>query len=327
MLTAIIFRKGQAVQTETSRVDLLQAVKDPEALVWVDLQEPNDFESEVMIDIFNFHPLAVEDCLNEHSFPKMDEYDDYLFMVANGASIQRSNGPGSESLHPIELDIFAGPNYIVTFHKEAIYSVKTAFEMAKKRPSHFLGHGAEPLFHMILDQFVDAFQPVLDYFDERVELLEDHVCADNEPRFLEKFMQTKKDLFQLRRMVMPQRELIGYLTRHPTDLIPKKRIVYYRDIYDHLVRIQEVADGYHESLTASLQAYFSYSSHRLNQVIKRLTVLATLATPALIIASIYGMNFHVMPELDWVLGYPFAMGLMAMTSLVLLIWMKLKKWL
>ncbi len=326
MLTSFLIRKDQTLHSDVSRAELLRALNEKDSLLWVDLQNPNDFEVEILIEVFNFHPLAIEDCLNDHSYPKIDEYENHLFMVTNLCTLNATEKPSVFGMNQLELDIFSGRNFLVTVHKESIPAVATVMDVFRKRPGYFAEHGAEFLLHATLDHCVDSFQPVLEYFDERVDALEDEVCNENEPHFLENFMQTKKDLFKLRRVIMPQREMLGYLTRHPAEFISKKRVVYYRDIYDHLVRLQEVAESHHESLTAALQAYFSYSSHRLNDVMRRLTVLATLATPVLIIASLYGMNFHHMPELHWKWGYPFSIFLMFGMSAALLIWMKQKKW-
>ena len=189
-----------------------------------------------------------------------------------------------------------------------------------------MGHGSDRLVHAILDHLVDNYMPVLDLYDAKIDKLEAEMLNGSAVNYLSTLMQVKHDIFDLRRIVSPQRDTINYLTRNPGNFIRKKHLIYFRDIYDHLTRIHATAEGFHEVLTSILQAYFSYSSNKLNEVVKHMTVLATLTMPSIIIASIYGMNFKYMPELDWKLGYPFSIGLSLAVSIVMLIWMKTKKW-
>lgn len=304
-----------------SRAEMLATLQDKDCLLWVDLENPDEFESDTLVEIFNFHPLTVEDCVSDLSQPKVDDYEEYLFLVMHAVNLNSET-----QLSTIELDIFLGKNYVVTFHKEPVKSVREVRESVQKKPEVFMGHGADLLVHAVLDHLVDNYTPVLDQYDERIDLLEEEMFNSHSKDYLSLIMQVKRDIFHLKRIVGPQRDTVNFLTRNPTAFIKPKHMMYFRDVYDHLFRIYGIVEGFHEMITSILQVYFSHSSHKLNEVMKRMTVLATLTMPALIIASIYGMNFQHMPELGWRYGYTLSLGGMFVVSLVMLIWMKFKKW-
>lgn len=321
MLTSFLYHKGKPLGLNITRAEMLQALHDKEGVLWVDLEDPTEFESDALVEIFNFHPLAVEDCVSDVSHPKVDDYEEYLFLVMHAVRLDAEG-----KLSTIELDIFLGRNYVVTFHKDGVKSVAEMRETVLKKPDVYMGHGADLLVHAVLDHLVDNYTPVLNQYDEQINAIEEEIF-NNPPRdYLSRLMQVKRDIFHLRRTVAPQRDTLNFLTRNPTAFIKPRHLMYFRDIYDHLFRIYGTVEGFHEILTGIVQAYFSYSSHRLNQMIQRMTVLATLSMPAVMIASIYGMNFQIMPELGWKYGYLFSLGLMFFISVAMLIWMKFKKW-
>lgn len=321
MLNTYLYRSGKPLEAGISRAQMLAALSDKEALLWVDIEAPSDFEEDCLVEIFNFHPLAIEDCINDLSQPKVDDYEDYLFLVVHAVDVRSKDAFAS-----VELDIFLGRNFVVTFHKEAVRSIAHVREWAAKKPEAWMGQGPDLLVHAVLDQLVDGYSPVLHQLDERIDLLEDEILHESTRDFVSNAIQIKKDLFSLRRIIAPQRDTINYLTRNPSAIINPKNTIYFRDIYDHLFRIYGEVEGFHEMVASILQVYFSQSSHRLNEIVKRMTVMATLTMPSVIIASIYGMNFKFMPELEWYWGYPLSIGLMALIGLVMLAWMKWRKW-
>jgi len=309
-----------------SRAQMLSAIQDKDSLLWVDLEAPSEFESECLVEIFNFHDLAIEDCLVDQSQPKVDDYGEYLFIVLHAVTSKNDEEKGIEELATKELDIFFSKNYVVTFHKVPVKTVNAVRESVIKNPERWLGQGSDILVHTLLDHLVDNYMPVLNQYDEKIDKLEEEIFNNPPANYLSTVLQVKQDVFNLRRTIAPQRDTINYLIRNPEHFIRVKHLAYFRDVYDHLFRIYSAAEVFHENLANILQAYFSYSSHKLNEVVKHMTVLATLTMPAIIIASIYGMNFHYMPELDWKFGYPFSIGLAAVISITMLVWMKFKKW-
>ena len=324
MLTSFYYKKGAEPEVNLSRDRLFSARGEKGGLLWVDLEAPNGFENDSLVEIFNFHPLAVEDCAADQSHPKVDDYEEYLFLVVHALAIKQSGS--RKELKTAELDIFLGENYVVTVHQEPLSCTSQVRDLALKKPNAVLGDGSDVLAHLILDELVDNYLPVLGDYDVRIDFLEKDMFNHTSKDFLKTLLQVKQDVFDLRRLIGPQRDTLYSLTRTPSRFIKQKHLMYFRDIYDHLFRIHGMAEVYHENLNNILQVYFSYSSVRLNEVLKHLTVLATVTMPPVMVASIYGMNFKHMPELQWPFGYFFALGLCFFSSFGMFLWMKFKKW-
>jgi magnesium transporter len=332
MMTSFLYKKDKGLEQVASRADMFAALSQKESLLWVDLEDPTEFESETLVEIFNFHPLAVEDCLSDVSQPKIDDYDEYLFIVMHAMimappSVGEDGEQVVEELSVVELDIFFGRNYVVTFHKTPLKTMQQVREAIQKKPDRYLGYGSDLLVHAILDRLVDNYQPLLDSYEREIDHAEDEIFNNPPAGFLSALMQLKQNVYALRRTMAPQRDLMYTLSRSANTFIKTKHLMYFRDVYDHLFRTYGIVEGFNENIANILQVYFSYASYKLNDIVKHLTVLATLTMPALIIASLYGMNFRYMPELAWPFGYPFAIGVIVMSSVLMLAWMKLKKWL
>lgn len=324
MITSFLYKKNEPVETDLSRARMLAVVQEKSGLLWVDFENVTEFEEEALVEIFNFHPLAVEDCVTDHSQPKMDDYEEYIFLVVHALTMRQKNG--GQELGTIELNIFVSGNYVVTFHKDPIPGVTQVRDIVQRKPQALMGSTSDLLAHSILDHLVDSYGPVVQQYDEKIDALEKTMFKRGSAGFLQALLQTKQDIFTLRRTIAPQRDTVHMLIRNPNQFIKPKNVIYFRDIYDHLFRIHSFAEGYHENLNNILQVYFSYSSFKLNEVLKHLTVLATVTMPPVIVASIYGMNFKHMPELQWFWGYPFAIFLCVFSSTVMFVWMKIKKW-
>ena len=324
MISSFFYKKGGQFETNLPRARLLSALSEKSGLLWVDLEDPSEFESDSLVEIFNFHPLAIEDCMTDQSQPKLDDYGEYLFMVVHAVTLSEK-GRKSE-LRTAELDIFINDHFVVTVHKKPLVSVAQVRELVQKKPSALMENGPDLLVHSLLDHLVDRYTPVLDEYDDKINSLEKEMFQHASKGFLQTLLQVKQDIFHLRRILGPQRDTLYSLSRDSNAFIRAENLMYFRDIYDHLFRIYGMAEAYHENLNNILQVYFSYSSFRLNEVLKHLTVLATVTMPPVIVASIYGMNFKHFPELEWAMGYPFAIGLCIFSSLAMLVWMKIKKW-
>jgi magnesium transporter len=325
MITSFYYKKGGQVETNLSRARLFSALGEKDGLLWVDLEAPTEFESDTLVEIFNFHPLAVEDCIADHSEPKVDDYEEYLFLVVHSLTMIQNDG--QKELSTIELNVFLGPNYVVTFHKTSVESVTQDIFKTQQKPAGMMSSGPDLLVHTILDHLVDRYLPALHQYEEKVDLLEKNIFSKSPSREkLETLLQLKQDISTLRRIVGPERDTIHFLTRNAGHLIKAKHLIYFRDISDHLFRISSLANGMHDHLTSMLEVYFSYLSSELNVVMKRLTVVATLTMPAVMIASIYGMNFRVIPGAMQEHGF---WGVIALTVIVtggMFLWMKIKKW-
>ncbi|MDD5226207.1 MAG: magnesium/cobalt transporter CorA [Candidatus Omnitrophica bacterium] len=325
MITSFLYKKSGEIETNLSRARLLSALSEKDSLLWVDFENPTEFESDSLVEIFNFHPLAVEDCILDHSEPKVDDYEEYLFLVVHALTMLRENG--QKELSTIELNLFLGPNYVVTFHKEPIESVTQDILRAQQKPAGIMGSGADLLVHTILDHLVDRYLPVFHQYEDKADLLEKDMFDKSPSREkLATLLQLKQDISTLRRIVGPQRDTLHFLTRNAGRFIKAKHLIYFRDISDHLFRIASLANGMYDHLTSMMEVYFSYLSSELNVVMKRLTVVATLTMPAVMIASIYGMNFREIPYATHQHGFWGIMIFTAIVTGVMAVWMRIKKW-
>ncbi|MFH0985825.1 MAG: magnesium/cobalt transporter CorA [Candidatus Omnitrophota bacterium] len=325
MITSFFYKKGGQVETNLSRARLFTALGEKEGILWVDFEDPSEFESDMLVEIFNFHPLAVEDCITDHSEPKVDDYEEYLFLVVHALKMLRDNG--DRELSTIELNLFLGANYVVTFHKAPIESVTQDLLRTQQKPAGMMSSGADLLVHTLLDHLVDGYLPVYHQYESRADVLEKDMFDKSPSREkLATLLQLKQDISTLRRIVGPQRDTLHFLTRNAGRFIKAKHLIYFRDISDHLFRISALANGMYDHLTSMMEVYFSYLSSELNVVMKRLTVVATLTMPAIMIASIYGMNFRVLPYANQEHGF---WGIVIVTTVVtvgMYCWMKIKKW-
>ena len=310
-------------------------------VIWVDLNEPTpEEETEVLANIFKFHPLAIEDCQRERltpgrgdHLPKVEDYGAYLYTIINPIDMEIfGNGTrDNRGLLTHQLNVFLGENYIVTHHYEVLHPIESAMNSCT-RNTQFLKRGPDYLYHMVLDDIVDQYTPMLDAFDKEIEQLEDEVFRQSSRRTLLRILAMKRKIFGLRRITTYQREMVYRLSRGEFELISDQEIAYYRNVFDHMVRAAELAESYRDAMTSLLDAYMSMSANRMNEVMKVLTMFSTFFLPLSFIAGVYGMNFDTtispfnMPELKWVYGYPFALGLMALVGIGLFVYFRNKKW-
>jgi len=275
-------------------------------LHWIDLEDPTIKESSILEDPFHFHPLAIEDTLAEVHHPKLDDYDTYVYLIVHG---MRFDAPTDQFITR-ELDVFLGPNYLVTHHNGPMRSISSIRDQCGKDIENAFPKGCDFLLHHILDQMFDHYFPSLDSLEDKIQLIQVEVFESPTRDTLDRIFTLKKDIMQLRRLCLPQREIVSRLSRAEIKVISPRAAVYFRDIYDNLYRIVEAASSYHDMVQSTMEAYLSAVSNRLNETMKRLTVIGAIMAALTVITGVYGMNFEHMPELKWMYGYPFAIGLM-----------------
>jgi magnesium transporter len=280
---------------------MLQALGEAQGLLWVSLERPTEAEVQsILHDVFRVHPLSIEDTLStEYQAPKVDNFTEYIFLVMHALQ------PGfpAQALETMELDLFLGHNYLVTsFTSPHMPAVQYVWDRLD-RDERLLARGPDVLCHAVLDKLVDDYLPLLDDIDLEIDALEDEVLTGPLENTLERILDMKHGMLTLRRIVMPQREVINRLSRDELPQISPNNRIYYRDIYDHLVRIYDLSETVRDVVTGTLDTYLSVTSNRLNEVMKTLTVVSTIFLPLAFIASVYGMNFVNMPELGWRYGY------------------------
>jgi magnesium transporter len=318
-----VFRQpAQGPFEETSDVGVLKALPVVGDYLWVDLENPTEEDAVVLSEVFNFHPLAIEDCFHDSGSPKVDDYNDYVFIVVHGIRYDESGHDFSSH----ELNVFLGPNYLVTFHSEPSLSIRSAEEYVRRNPA-LMQQGSDFLLHYIVDRLVDNYFPKLEIMEDRIEEIEAAAFEDPSEDVLTAIFKTRRQLTQIRRVVGHEREVLVGMSRGTTPFVGEKARFYFRDVYDHMLRITEMTDLLRDTINIILQAYLSMVSNRLNNTMRVLTVIATMMLPMTVITGIYGMNFRHMPELGWNYGYYYVLGGMLLISLGMLYFFRKRKWL
>jgi magnesium transporter len=303
---------------------------DTALFLWVDLEKPSAEEwKEVLEQVFHFHPLSIEDCVQPSPSPKVEEYSpkegdlftQYLFMVIHAVDYDRKDGCFATS----ELDFFLGKNFLVTYHDKSLRSVSTVEERALNGT---LGIARAPdrVAHALLDTLVDNYKPALDELGLAIAELEQQALQKPSKETLNKILQVKKEVVHLRQIIGPQREVLGKFAAGEFKLVRPQLVPYFRDVYDSLFHIGELAQSYTDSLTGILQVYLNMSSNQTGEVVKLLTLITVITTPMMMIGTWYGMNFHDMPELDAPHAYPIAVGVMLLCTLATYLYFKKKNW-
>jgi magnesium transporter len=333
MVTAFIKFGDGSLSTQTDSATLLRAVRDPQAIFWVDMKKPTDDEYALLDDVFGFHPLAIEDSIKYSQRPKIESYEHvgeacrqgYFYMVIHGPDLSSFR----EKLQTKELDIFASGRFLLTIHDDEMTSIHDSLVRAQKDPSLVLDPGIDLLLYHILDRLVDNYSPILDYLQEEIDGLEERSVTDAKPELLQQIAQKKRELLNFRRIIGPQRDVLAQLTRGDVPFIRESTRVYLRDVLDHLIRAVEMIELYRDLIVGTRDIYMSSISNQLNQVMKTLTIITVIALPLNIMTGFFGMNFRV-PVFDWLLDHRAGFWIImasVLASIGFLLWIfKRKRW-
>ena len=297
------------------------APDDSSFFVWLDIAGPGETEVELLRDQLGFHPLAVEDCVKGRQRPKLERYPGHFFLVIYGARI---NAERDQVLFH-ELHIFIGNGFIVTVHDHRIEEVRETIGLWRSRPARFGNVGA--VAHALLDDLVDDYFPVIDYFADKVSACEAALLEDRHEDAVKSFHDIRRQLILFRRVVAPEREIIATLVRRDLPFLSPDLIPYLQDVRDHTMRIAEEIDTLRDLIGTALEGHASAAAHELNQTVRRMTAWSIVLMSMNLIASNYGMNFHFMPELNEAWGYPVAVGAMLFVGAVLLVLFRRLRWL
>jgi len=285
---------------------------------WHEIRDPQDPELDRLAERYRLHPLHVEDCRHRHESAKIEESRGYIFTVLKIVTIEADGGI-SES----DLDIFLGRDFIITVEDKNCPPARKILEQVRGAAS---GQRADQVFYRITDGVVDSYLPVLDHFNEVIDELEDQVLDRPTPDTLQRTFDTKRSLILLRRTLVNTRDVAGHLQRSESELIQREMWPFFRDVYDHVSRNLDLVETQRDLLTGALDIYLSSVANRTNQVMKVLTVLGTIALPALVISGIYGMNLKGLPWTGSPQGAMIVSGVMAATTVVLLVILRLMRW-
>ena len=299
MISILSWSPDEGLREGHAAADLPALLERPDRVVWVDLASPTKDEAAAILSgVFHFHPLTIEDCASRRQNPKVEDFKDYLFIVTHGVHPDTS----VREFKTRPLSLFVGHASIVTFHRDPSRSVEHAMESARHNP-RVMGEGPDSVLYNVLDYQVDQYLPVLENFEKKIDDMEGRIFTAPTEALLGDVLAFKKALMRLRRIAGHQRDILLRLVRREFPAIDEKAIFGLRDVADHLVRITDLADTYREQIVGALDAHLSIVSNRTNEIMRVLTVIATLFIPLTFIVGIYGMNFDHMPELHWRYGY------------------------
>jgi magnesium transporter len=303
--------------------------------LWLDLEERTAESDQLLGETFKIHPLVCEDIWLDRSVPKIDHFDDYLYIIVHG--VRRGSAPLKLDLWV--LDIVVGKSFVITQHRDRASALVARDPEGHNRPGRpaeriptLLQKGTYWVAHALIDRVVDAYLPLIDEFAERIEKVEKDVLEkagtpEDDQLLMSTLFALRRSIQQLWRITPHQLETLGRLARAEFEEIPNGAIPYFRDVNDHFIRVAQLTESYRDVVSNTMDAYLSLQSNRMNETMKRLTMMSTLMLPLTFVAGVYGMNFHFMPELSWRYGYPFALGTMATIATFIVVWFKRKRWL
>lgn len=281
--------------------DIAERVKSGVGAIWVDIDSTNRHQYALLEKVFDFHPLSIEDTLNPNTRVKLEEFRSYIFMVIRGLRFQESTEDPYD-LETYNLCFFLGKNYLVTVHQVQSPSIGAVAEAIERSPD-LMTRGVERLMHAIMDSAVDAYFPIMDQIDEFIDTLEQRVFASFDQEALRDIFSVKRLVLSLRRHLAPQREVFNVLTNRPSNLLSPDTQLYFRDVYDHVLRINDSLETYRELLSSTMDSYLTQVSNRLGLVTKGLSVVATLSVPFVVVSGMWGMNFTRIPLADHPYGF------------------------
>jgi magnesium transporter len=325
MIRSLCYVPGQEIRTAIPIQEYASLLKIPDALLWIDFEgEPDEAAEPILTSIFRFHPLAVDDALKQSHSPKVDDWEDYLYIVLNALEM-------SDDLKAkiSELDVFLGRNYIVTHHDYPLSCIDKTFQ-ASLRDSRHATNGADHLLYKLIDMLVADYMPVVEKMDDKIDEIEDKVLGNPRQEMIQEIFALKRALQVMRRILAPQREVLNKLARDDYQLIDPKDRIFFRDVYDHLVRMHDLNESMRDLVSGTLDTYLSAVNNRMNEIMKTLTIITTLFMPLTFITGFFGMNFFG-PSVDlpvWTgqLAFSLTLAVMLVMPLVMFRWMKRQTW-
>jgi magnesium transporter len=327
MIRSLYYLPGKPIRKEVPSEEFPKLIRNPRGLLWVDfLSEPPE-SCLPILQKFDFHPLAIDDALQETHSPKLDDWGDYLYIALNYMAATE-NGDAWET-EVDELDIFLGKNYIVTHHDHPISAIDETWAACDRDPRN-VQEGADHLLYKITDNLVAEYMPAIEKIDDAIDQIEDQVFDRPSPRTLEKLFALKRVLLAMRRILLPQREVMNRLARDDYKVIDPRDRIFFRDIYDHLVRLHDLNESLRDLVGGALDTYLSVVNNRMNEIMKTLTTITVLFMPLTVLTGFFGMNFfESLGRLtSWTTNLVFYLTLLIFFILPvgMYIWMRRRTW-
>lgn len=327
MIRSLYYAPGKSIRKDIPPKEFPELIQNPKGLLWVDFVSESPETCLPILQDFKFHHLAIDDALQETHVPKLDDWGDYLYIVLNYMNAEQ-NGDAWET-EVDELDIFLGKNYIVTHHDHPISAVEETWDACDRDERNVQG-GPDHLLYKITDNLVADYMPAVEKIDEAIDQIEDQIFERPSPRTLEKLFALKRVLLAMRRIILPQREVLNKLARDDYKVIDPKDRIFFRDIYDHLVRLHDINESLRDLVGGVLDTYLSVINNRMNEVMKTLTLITTLFMPLTFVTGFFGMNFFEPLGLmkDWTTNPAFylTLAIIVLLPIGMYIWMRRRTW-
>jgi magnesium transporter len=327
MIRALYYSKDNKLRMDLKPMDVAFVLREPGGVLWVDFEGATPEESApILLETFGFHPLAVDDALQESHLPKIDDWGSYLYIVLHTVLLDQRSGP---NIHTQELDIFLGDNYIVTHHDEPIEVLNRTWDVLQRDRRH-LQEGVDHLLYRLADEVATHYLTIMEQLDEGIDRLETEIFRSPRPPTLERIFAIKRSVLHLRRIVAPQREVLSKLARDDFAMIDQKDRVYFRDIYDHMVRLYDIIEGVRDLVSGSIDTYLSMTNNRMNEIMKTLTIITTVFMPLTFITGFFGMNFFgpvvQLPAWTGMPAFWITLFILFLTPLLMYLWMRGRGW-
>jgi magnesium transporter len=320
-LTCRLYLEGKLAESDFDPAKISEFLRKPDTMLWLDVDAPDQSTMDMLGREFRFHELALEDCLQPHERPKIEQYEGYFFLVFYAVALT------GEGLREHEIAVFVGRNYLVSVRKEPVFDLADVRQ--RWEAHHDLSkEGGGYLLYILLDEAVDGYFDALDSYEDKIEGIEELVFGEHATTQAQQgIFGLKRELLQFRRVISPLRDVLDVMQRRTVDVVTEALEPYYRDVYDHVLRSTDYLDNLRDILSSALDAHLAVVSNRLNLIMKSLTSWAAIILIPTLIAGIYGMNFAHMPELRWHYGYADALALMIGSMLLLYRMFKRRDWL
>ncbi len=327
-ITILDYDQDQLHEFCVTSIDQCLDFKAKPSITWIDVvgvHRPEVIEK--IGDCFNIHPLVLEDIVHTEQRPKMEDFDDYVFIVLKMLASLETDGGKEEEIRSEQVSLIVGKGFVISFQETAGDVFDPVRDRIRKYKGKIRRKGADYLAYALIDAIVDNYFLILEDVGEDLEVLEDELVANPSPGTSKEIHDMKRDMIFLRKSVWPLREVISRLTRGESEIFEEATSIYLRDVYDHTVQVIDTIETFRDILSGMLDIYLSSISNRMNEVMKVLTIIATIFIPLTLVAGIYGMNFDYMPELRWHWGYPAVLLFMLITGLVMLLYFRRRGWL
>jgi magnesium transporter len=327
MIRSLFYEPDREIQRNIAPQEFLKLIRNPRGFLWVDfVAEPPEICLPIL-EGFGFHPLSIDDALQETHVPKLDDWGDYLYIVLNYMHVKKDEDEWDVSVD--ELDTFLGENYIVTHHDHPLEAIDSTWKSCDRDP-RTLQDGPDHILYKIADYLVADYMPLIEEIDEGINRIEDQVFERAAPRILERLFALKRVLLAMRRIILPQREVLNKLARDDYKVIDPKDRVFFRDIYDHLVRLHDLNESLRDLVSGALDTYLSVINNRMNEIMKTLTIITVLFMPLTFLTGYFGMNFfEPLGNLTWWTTNPVfyvTLATVFILPLSMYFWMRSRTW-